>query len=47
MRGSYGVAKERGYELFPAPVAQPVVVFYCNLYDLVKPTLKNIRKIDK
>ena len=41
MRGSYGVAKEGGYEFSMALVAQLVVVFYCHLHDLATPALKN------
>ena len=42
MRGSDGVDKEGGYESWAAPVAQPVVVFFHNLHNLVTPTFKNI-----
>ena len=41
MRGSYGVAKEGGYDSCVDPVALPVAVFPCNLHDLVTPTFKN------
>ena len=41
MRGSYGVAKEGGYDSSVDPVALPRSILYCNLHDLVTPTLKN------
>ena len=47
MRGSYGVAFRRGYDSSPGPVVLPVVVLYCNLHDLVTPTSKTPRKVNK
>ena len=41
MRGSYGVGKEGGYDSSADPVALPRSILYCNLHDLVAPTLKN------
>ena len=41
MRGSYGVAFRRGYDSSVDPVALPRSILYCNLHDLVTPTLKN------